>query len=189
MARRVAVIGAGAIGAGWAARYLRAGWTVELFDPTPSAAEARVQAIVQNTAEDGPVLQGALGTLQVWDSLRAAVRGVDWVQESVPDRVALKRTVYAAIQAESRAPIASSSDAHAPVELQTGALRPAEIFVARPSFPVQVMPLVEIEVSGLVPDPLIDQAVELYRGLGMAPVHLRGTAAGARGAAIAASVF
>ena len=39
MTKKVAIIGGGVIGGGWAARFLLNGWDVSVYDPDPSAEE------------------------------------------------------------------------------------------------------------------------------------------------------
>ena len=92
--RTVAVIGAGTIGASWAAWFLARGYDVVASDPAP-AGEAFVRGFV---AEAWPALT-RLGLAAGADPARlsferdpaAAVRGAEFVQESAPERVELKQ--------------------------------------------------------------------------------------------------
>lgn len=175
MSGRVAIIGAGKIGAGWAARFLQAGWEVRVFDPARGA-RGRIEMAEILLSDPAP------GASRVEDVIRceclsAAVAGVDWIQESVPERLPLKRKVIQAIQSSARAlpVIASSSEGFGALELQSCAKRPGEVIVARPSYPVEVMPLVEIDDSLSVPDPVRAYVRDVLRALGMAPVPMRTT--------------
>ena len=44
---RVAIIGGGVIGGGWAARFLLNGWDAVVFDPDPEA-ERKMEAVLTN---------------------------------------------------------------------------------------------------------------------------------------------
>ena len=98
---RVGVIGAGTIGASWAAYFLARGMEVQAWDPAPDA-EAALRAFV---AEAWPTLDGldvvADGAgpdrLTFHAGPAAAVDGVEFVQESAPEKLDVKRTLYAEI--------------------------------------------------------------------------------------------
>src|SRR5580704_19089694 len=100
--QRVAVLGAGTIGASWTALFLAHGLHVAVQDPNP-AAEAYVRRYV---AEVWPTLH-RLGMADDADPDRwtfhalpvAAVRGADFVQENAPERLEIKRALYAEIDA------------------------------------------------------------------------------------------
>ena len=51
---RVAVVGAGVIGSGWAARFLGAGLDVAAWDPAPDAAEQGARGHRRRLAGDEP---------------------------------------------------------------------------------------------------------------------------------------
>ena len=124
-----AIIGGGVIGGGWAARFLLAGWDVKLFDPDPQA-ERKVNEVLVNAREAVPQLIDkplpAEGRLTRVDTLEEAVSGVRWIQESVPERLEMKQSVYQQIQAAcaEEAIIGSSTSGFKPSDLQAGALRP-----------------------------------------------------------------
>ena len=79
-------------------------------------------------------------------SLAEAVAGADWIQESVPEELALKHKVIAEIQAHAPADaiLGSSTSGFKPSELQEGATRPGQILVAHPFNPVYLLPLAEV---------------------------------------------
>lgn len=139
---RVAALGGGVIGQSWTALFLAAGVSVALFDPD-TAAEARVRESVDRA---WPVLtalgladETGRGALVVHDSARAAVDGAQFVQESVPERLAV---------------VASSASGLTLTELQAGWRDPARLVLGHPLNPPHLIPLVEvvtIEVSREVP--------------------------------------
>ncbi len=149
MSKKAAIIGGGVIGGGWAARFLLNGWDVVVSDPDPEA-ERKIGEVLANARRSLPALLDFSvpreGRLSFAARPVEAVRDADWIQESVPERLDIKHKVFAEIQANCRedALIGSSTSGFKPSELQTGALRPEQIFVAHPFNPVYLLPLIEL---------------------------------------------
>ena len=99
--KTAAIIGGGVIGGGWAARFLLNGWTVHIFDSDPDA-QRKIGEVLDNARASLPLLSGTAlpdeGRLVVCDTLSDAISGAQWIQESVPERLALKHQVFADIQ-------------------------------------------------------------------------------------------
>ncbi|MEM9523367.1 MAG: carnitine 3-dehydrogenase [Pseudomonadota bacterium] len=178
MQRRVSIIGGGVIGGGWAARFLLNGWNVRVFDPDPEAAR-KIDAVLGNARRSLPGLgDSALpeeGRLSFHETIPDAVQNADWIQESVPERLELKRKVYETIQeqCDPEAVIGSSTSGFKPSQLQDHATRPAQIVVTHPFNPVYLLPLVEVVTTDSNPPEMIDRAKTHLRGLGMYPLHVR----------------
>jgi len=177
--RQAAIIGGGVIGGGWAARFLLNGWDVDVFDPGAGAAR-RVQEVVAQARRSLPALyEVALppeGKLRFTPDLAEAVRGADWVQESVPERLDLKHQVLDEIirHAPSDALIGSSTSGFKPSELNQvdAGPRRARAFVAHPFNPVYLLPLVElVELVGQ--EDTLTGASETLRKIGMRPLIVR----------------
>ncbi|MDI5919179.1 L-carnitine dehydrogenase [Halomonas sp. LR5S13] len=179
MSRQLSVIGTGVIGNGWIARALARGWDVVAFDPDPEA-PARTRAFVDNawgSLERLGLAEGASPQrLTFVDSLEAAVQGADLIQENVPERLALKREVLAALDAaaEEGVVIGSSTSGFKPSDLQHDCPRaPGRVIVAHPFNPVYLLPLVEL-VGGEATEPgHIERAQALYQALAMRPLVVR----------------
>src|SRR5882757_8922571 len=96
--RRVAVLGAGTIGASWTAWFLARGIAVDVWDPRPEA-EAYVR---RYDAEAWPAM-ARLGMVEdaspdAWrfvGSPETAVAEAEFVQENAPERLPVKRELYA----------------------------------------------------------------------------------------------
>jgi len=178
MSGTAAIIGGGVIGGGWAARFLLKGWDVRLFDPAPDAGR-RIGEIIDNARHALPQLYDvplpAPGSLIFCDSIEETVTRVDWVQESVPERLDVKHATYRAIQARAPAGtlIGSSTSGFKPSQLQEGALRPADIMVAHPFNPVYLLPLVELVPSARNAEADIQRAKEFLIDIGMVPLRVR----------------
>ncbi|MFQ5437568.1 MAG: carnitine 3-dehydrogenase, partial [Paracoccaceae bacterium] len=177
MGRKVAIIGGGVIGGGWAARFLLNGWDVAMFDPDPEAGR-KVDAVLANARRALPglfdVAMPEEGTLAFASAVGEAAQGAELVIEAVPERLKIKQAVYAGIEAvNTRGVIASSTSGIMPSELQAGMVHPERLIVAHPFNPVYLLPLVEL-VGGKATDPArIDWAKEVYTSLGMYPLHCR----------------
>lgn len=176
--RTAAIIGGGVIGGGWAARFLLMGWDVRVFDPDPQA-ERKIGEVLANARRSLPGLyEHALpdeGRLSFHPTIAEAVKGAEWIQESVPERIVLKHQTYAEVQAacDGGAVIASSTSGFTPTQLQEGARRPEQIVVAHPFNPVYLLPLVELVGSTTTPLPVIEHASEILTAIGMFPLHVR----------------
>lgn len=178
MTKTAAMIGGGVIGGGWAARFLLNGWDVRVFDPDPQA-EGKFEEVLGNARRSMPGLVDVAlpdaGVLSFHKTMKEAVQGAVWIQESVPERLGLKLKVFKTLQEHCAhdAVIASSTSGFKPSELQEGALRPEQIMVAHPFNPVYLMPLIEL-VPSAVSDPiLIEKAKMIITSLGMFPLHVR----------------
>ena len=174
MTKIAAIIGGGVIGGGWAARFALSGWNVTIFDPDPEA-ERKISEVMANARRSLPALsEGALppeGQVQIVPTLADAVAEADWIQESAPERLEMKHKIFAEIQTHCRkdALIGSSTSGFKPSELQQGALRPNQIFVAHPFNPVYLLPLIELVGD----DATTTRAQAVLTEIGMKPLKLR----------------
>ena len=175
---KAAIVGGGLIGGGWAARFLLHGWDVTVSDPSPKA-EAQIGAILDNARQWLPALADVAmpseGELTFAESLADSVSGADWVQESVPEELALKHKVLAEIQANApdNAIVGSSTSGFKPSELQEGAKNPGHILVAHPFNPVYLLPLVEVVAGTACSDDVRARACEHLESIGMEPLIVR----------------
>lgn len=159
---RVAIIGAGHIGRGWAALTVAAGWPVTIYDadsetlaPAASAIGDRVLNLVRLKRAEGRIAEDSLNLMRVGRSLLHAVEAADWVIEAVPEDLAIKQKALQLIEQVARraAIVTSSASDFSPSTLSARLERPERFLVAHPLYPVELMPLVE-----LVPSPRTDAA-------------------------------
>lgn len=174
---RVALIGAGVIGAGWAARFAVNGIDVSACDPDPRAA-TRIEETLENARRAYARLTLAPppppGRIAVVGEIAEAVDGADFVQESAPERVETKRALLAEA---SRATdpgivIASSTSGLLPSELQADCVAPDRICVGHPFNPVYLLPLVEVVGGKATAENAKARAAAVYRSVGMHPLLL-----------------
>jgi 3-hydroxyacyl-CoA dehydrogenase len=175
---RVAVLGAGTIGASWTAQFLARGLSVAVHDPAPDCA-ARVREFVEAA---WPMLQrrglssNADPTrVSFHDDPAGAVEGAALVQENGPENLEVKRALFARIDAALApdAVVASSTSGFMPSELQDGRRGPERYLVGHPFNPPHLIPLVEV-VGGRATDPaVVDWTAAFYAALGKRPIRIR----------------
>ena len=176
--RRVAVIGAGTIGASWAAYFLSRGLPVTVSDPSPGAPDLLRRMI------DGawPVLMRLGGRPDAdpaaWtfhaDPV-AALEGADFVQESAPERLDIKQDLLARIDAALPADvvIASSTSGLLASQLSARCAHPDRVVIGHPFNPPHLIPLVEV-VGGAKGSPeAVAAAMAFYRAIGKYPIEIR----------------
>jgi carnitine 3-dehydrogenase len=174
---RVACIGAGVIGGGWAAHFLGRGFDVVAWDPAPDA-EARVRrtvdaawpALVELGLADG----ADRSRLRMAGSLAEACEGAGFVQESAPEDLELKRALLADLAAATGEDVvvASSTSGFPMGEMATTAADPARLVVGHPFNPPYLIPLVEV-VGGPGTDPAVTtRAADFYRATGKSVIEM-----------------
>ena len=176
--KKTALIGGGVIGGGWAARFLLNGIDVNVFDPSDSA-ERTLNEMLSNARRAyskmtmAPLVQP--GNLLFFDSLENAVQDVDFIQESAPERLELKRSIINQIDqyASKTVLICSSTSGLKPTLLQAEMKHPERFMVGHPFNPVYLLPLVEICGGEKTSEDAKLIAAEFYREVGMKPLILR----------------
>lgn len=176
---RVAALGGGLIGRSWTALFLASGRSVAVYDPDP-ATEARVKDTVETA---WPVLtelgltraSQPQGELVICDDPRVAVDGAEFVQESTPERIALKHELYAAVEPVlgEDTVVASSASGLTLSELQGGWRQPDRFVLGHPFNPPHLIPLVEVmgnERTGLG---VVDRARRFYESVGKVTIEVR----------------
>ena len=176
--QRLALIGTGVIGSGWAARALANGLDVVAWDPAPGV-ERRLRAAIRNA---WPALK-AVGLrdgasprrLTFARDLASAVEGADFVQESGPEEEVLKRSLLGEIDRVARpnVVIGSSSSGLLPTRIQNRCRHPERVVIGHPFNPVYLLPLVEIVAGERTSAATVKRASTFYRSLGMRPLLVR----------------
>ncbi len=176
--KTVAVIGTGVIGAGWAARILASGLDVVAWDPAPGW-QNRLGAALENAwpalCKLGLYPGASIERLRHAESMEAACAAADFIQESAPEQLQLKRSLIAAIDAcaGTDVVIASSTSGLLPSDLQVDCNRPERVVVGHPFNPVYLLPLVEVLGGRKTAPEAVDRAVAFYTDLGMHPLRVR----------------
>jgi carnitine 3-dehydrogenase / betainyl-CoA thioesterase len=166
------------IGGGWAARFVLNGVDVRLFDPDPEAAR-KVDAMLDNARRAYRRLTLAPlpseGELTFAASVEEAVAGVDFVQESAPEREEVKRSLLATAcrAAGPEVVFGSSTSGLLPSRLQADMEHPERFAVGHPFNPVYLLPLVEVCGGERTSQETLERAADVYRSVGMWPLVLR----------------
>jgi len=175
----IAIIGCGLVGRAWAMVFARAGRRVRLYDADAAIADAARGRIAEGLADlqrYGLVddVATVLDRIRTEHDLGAALKGAAYAQESVFERVDVKRQIFAAIdRVVGPETLIGSSSSGIPASAFTAEIACRDrCLVAHPVNPPHVIPVVE-----LVPAPWTAPAtVAAVRGLmeavGQAPVEL-----------------
>lgn len=171
--RTVAVIGAGSIGASWAALVLARGLDVVATDPAPGAEERLREGL--------ELLLGEMGVTAAHERTRfiadaaTAVAGADLVLECGPERLDLKRELFEVLDAAAAPDVllASSSSGLAPSAFQGGCRHPERVLVTHPFNPPHLVPLVEVVGGEQTSEEALESAMAVMRHLGKQPILLR----------------
>jgi len=176
--KKVALIGGGVIGGGWAARFLLNGIDVNVYDPSDSAVRSLNEMLSNARAAYSKLTMAPLvkpGKLVFLDSLEKVVQDVEFVQESAPENPDLKCFILKEIEqfASETSLICSSTSGLKPSDLQAEMKHPERFMVGHPFNPVYLLPLVEICGGVKTTAEAKQSAAEFYREVGMKPLILR----------------
>jgi 3-hydroxyacyl-CoA dehydrogenase len=179
--KTVAVIGTGVIGRGWIRVFTRAGCDTRIYDADPAQthkAMAWVEGDLKRDATDELIspqqAQSCLSLISLHTNLDEALAGAKYVQESGPEQLEIKRSIFS--QMDEIAPpgvILASSTSALDIEDIAGGLRGADrCFTAHPFNPPHILPAVEM-ISTKATDPvLFEQAIEFLKSVGQKPVRM-----------------
>lgn len=180
---RAAVLGAGTIGASWAAWFLARGMMVTVWDPRPEA-EAYVRRYV---AEAWPAMQrigmvpgAAPDTWRFCATPEDAVAEAQFVQENAPERLEVKRELYGRLDRAMPAEtiLASSTSGLLMSEMQAGLATAARFAVGHPFNPPHLIPLVEVVGGRDTSAETVQWCLDFYRHIGKKAIHIRKEARG-----------
>jgi 3-hydroxyacyl-CoA dehydrogenase len=176
--RRIAIVGAGVIGASWAAQYLARGFDVIATDPGPNA-EANLRKYVDEAwkvlTSIGLSPGASRDRLKFTTDMKEALSGADFVQENGPERPDFKIKLYADMDAVTPVDslIASSSSSLTMSVIQSQARHPERCVIGHPFNPPHVIPLVEVVGGAKTSPEAIQQAMAFYTSIGKRAILLR----------------
>jgi L-gulonate 3-dehydrogenase len=180
MESSAAMVGAGLVGRSWAMVFARAGWTVKVFDRDPGqlvAAQRHVATDLAEQASFGLIADpAAIAARITWcDHLHDALERADWVQESLPEDVEVKRQIFSLLDAGTPIDTALASSTSAiPASRFTEALAGrARCLVAHPVNPPHLVPVVELCGAPWTAPAAIDRAHAVMSAIGQVPVVVR----------------
>ncbi len=174
---RVAIIGAGTIGASWAAHFLARGMDVHVWDPGPGS-EDRVRRFV---ADAWPALTrlglsggGDPARLRWCGEMESAFSHAQFVQESAPEDKALKLTLFKRFDAAlpEDAVLATSTSGLLLSELQAGRAGRERYVLGHPFNPPHLIPLVEVLGGADTAPEVVDWTLAVYDAHGKTAIRL-----------------
>lgn len=174
---KIAVIGAGLIGQAWAIVFARGGCDVQLWDGDQGALASAMGLITgqMQQLESKGLLVGAsaaMARIQAMVTLEQALAGVGYVQENLPERIDVKKSIYKQMDALC-APetILASSTSSIPASAFTEGLPGRHrCLVAHPVNPPYLIPVVELCGAPWTDTTAIEKAREIMQRVGQKPV-------------------
>src|ERR1700746_3152921 len=176
--RNVAIVGAGVIGASWAALFLARGLNVVATDPAPDA-EANLRRYIDAAWKDLTVIglspNASRDRLKFTTDMKKALADADLVQENGPERKDFKIKLFADMDAATRpdAIIASSSSGLTMSTMQSACKHPERCVIGHPFNPPHVVPLVEVVAGEKTSPETVERAISFYKSIGKKPIHVR----------------
>ncbi|ODT17546.1 MAG: 3-hydroxyacyl-CoA dehydrogenase [Kaistia sp. SCN 65-12] len=173
-----AVLGAGVIGASWTALFLASGRSVAVYDVS-SGVEKFVRNYVQRAwptlTELGLAKNGNPEAVSFHPTASAAVEGAAFVQESVPERLAIKHALYGEIEQSltPEAVVATSASGLTLSEMQAGWKDPSRFVLGHPFNPPHLIPLVEIMGNDRTAEGVIGIAERFYASVGKVTIRVK----------------
>ena len=175
-----AIVGAGLIGCSWANVFARAGWDVRVWDPLPAqraAAPGRITESLEELVRHGLLADAGTAAARVTacDTLEAAVGGADFVQESGPETIEVKRATFAQMDgiAEPQTVLASSTSAIVASQFTEELAGRERCIVAHPVNPPHLAPVVELCGAPWTSAQTRNRARAVFESVGQVPIDVR----------------
>ena len=178
---RIAIVGGGSIGAGFAIVHARAGHSVRLFDPDAARRQSVLGEIAASLAELGAFglldsnSDDLLSRVHLVDSLEEALAEADLVHECAPEDLVLKRQLVIEIDgvADRSTIIASASSAITASEFAADVDGRDRCLVAHPGNPPFLLPVIEIVPAPFTSPRAVDRASSILFAARMSPIKLQ----------------
>ena len=179
--KRIACVGSGLVGQGWATLFALSGYQVILEDVDEKRLDDAVKRIARQMhfLEESGLASGAekaLTRIRRTTMLSEAVAKADYVQESVYESYAAKKEIYGKMDkvAKPEVILASSSSGLMMTEIQKAAEHhPERCIVVHPWNPSYLVPLVELSPGEKTSQKTTERTYKLMQDIGKVPVVLR----------------
>lgn len=179
---KVAIVGSGFIGRAWAISFARAGHDVAMWDRDAAASQdaRRTIAGLLGDLQGNDLLRGqepeaVLDRISVTPDLADALAGAGYVQENTPEKIDVKREVFALLDAaaDPNAVIASSSSALLPSSFTEHLARRDRCLVVHPLNPPYLIPAVEVVPAPWTSAEMVERTRAFLVDAGHAPLVLK----------------
>jgi 3-hydroxyacyl-CoA dehydrogenase len=181
MARKAAIIGSGLIGRSWAITFARGGYDVAMYDTDPAGLKSSLDTLgtLLVDLEKGQLLQNQTAAtvrkrITPVRTIEEAAGGATYVQESGPEKLEIKRELFAKLDALAPpdAVLASSSSAITPSQFTENLKGRGRCLVAHPVNPPYLVPAVELVSSPWTSPATVENARKTMVAIGQAPMIL-----------------
>ena len=177
--KKIAIIGAGAMGNGIATCGLMAGYTVVLRDIEQKFVDSGVAGVKSSLAkfkEKGKITpedhDASLARLIPMVDLKEAVKDVDFIIEAVPEKLEIKQSVFSELDkyAPKHAILASNTSNISITEISKATGRPDKVIGYHFFNPAVLMKLVEITKGAKTSDEAVQIGYDLAKKMKKVPV-------------------
>lgn len=167
---KIAVIGCGLIGQGWASVFAQAGYDVAMYDTSSKAADSAIMSMQTRISDmadfdliaqaDAPAI---LNRIQIATSVERALEGAIYIQESGPECVDTKKKITKALDAvaDKNVPIASSTSGISASRYCENISGRHRCLVVHPINPPHLIPAVEIVPTPWTAPEIVSAAKDL----------------------------
>ncbi|MBX3576714.1 MAG: 3-hydroxyacyl-CoA dehydrogenase family protein [Rhizobiaceae bacterium] len=175
----IAIVGAGLMGHGIAQVFALAGHTVRVYDAQREALDTLRQRIRANL-DTLQIEPGAEERVSGHADLGEAVAGAAWVIEAAPEKLDLKRRIFADLVrlADGTAILASNTSVIPITDIAAGLDTGERILGTHWWNPPFLVPLVEVVGTSATAPEHLSATVDLLRSVGKTPVHVKRDVAG-----------
>ena len=177
---KFSIIGSGSIGIGWAIVFARAGYKVKVFDVEAAAlrnfeiqVKNRLELLDENKLlDDSP--KKIIARIQTTLDLAEAVAGANYVQECGPEKLELKRELFAKLAALANPDVilASSSSALRTSEFASDIASNARCLVVHPGNPPYLISVAEVVPADFTSNESVDVCKKLLTKVGIIPIQV-----------------
>ena len=171
---KISIIGAGLMGHGLAQVFAVAGHEVRVFDAYQTALDSlheRIAANLKSLDQDISATDFVTGTA----SLEDAVKNADFVFEAAPEKLEIKRNIFAELIkfAPRNAVLASNTSVMPITGIGEGLETNERILGTHWWNPPFLVPLVEVISTHFTAPERIEQVIDLLNSVGKTPVHVK----------------
>jgi L-gulonate 3-dehydrogenase len=175
----IAIVGSGLIGQAWAIVFTRGGHAVKMWDGDPAAVGNALPLIAGQVADlkaagliDDP--KALIARISGCRTLEEVLAGAEYVQESIPERVEMKKEIFGRMDkiAPPTAVLASSTSSIPASAFTEDLPGRARCVVAHPVNPPYLVPVVEVCGAPWTDAKVVQRTMDLMHSVGQKPVRI-----------------
>jgi L-gulonate 3-dehydrogenase len=176
----IAVVGSGLIGQAWAIVFARGGHGVKMWDGDPEAVGKALTLIAGQVADlrtAGLIddAEALIARISGCRTLEETLAGAGYVQESIPERLELKKEIFVLMdKIASPGAVLASSTSSIPASAFTEELPGrARCVIAHPVNPPYLVPVVEVCGAPWTDEKTVQRTLDVMHSVGQKPVKIR----------------